>query len=489
MSVRVRYAPSPTGLQHIGGIRTALFNYFFARSSGGSFILRIEDTDRERYHDEALEDLFETLRWLGIEWDEGPKKGGDYGPYIQSERHELYQEYTKKLIESGHAYYCFCSSERLETLRQEQQKNKASRVGYDGHCRSIPFEEAKQRIAAGEHPVVRFKVPAEGKTSFDDVLLGTVTRKNRDIPPDPVILKSDGFPTYHLANVVDDHLMKITHILRAQEWIPSGALHVLLYRAFGWEPPVYCHLPMVMGKDGQKLSKRHGATAVREFRKAGYLPEALINYVSLIGWSYDGEREFFTKEELEKLFSLEKINKAPGVFDYRKLEWFNGQYIRRMNDTKLVERMLPFLEKAGLVSDPPEASQVELVKQMVPLVKERMKFIPDAGEICRFAFEEPSGYTAEELIAKKMDAASTIIAMEAGRTIIEAMKRADDDAVEEMFREKSEELGFKLGQMLSPLRVAITGSTVSPPLFGSIRLIGIDKALDRIDRGIELLKK
>jgi glutamyl-tRNA synthetase len=481
MSVRVRYAPSPTGLQHIGGVRTALFNYFFARAQGGTFILRVEDTDQERFHEEALDDLYETLKWLGISWDEGP--------YIQSERFDLYREHARKLIEAGQAYYCFCSADRLEKLRQEQQKAKASRVGYDGHCRSIPLQEAEKRIAGGEKAVVRFKVPEEGSTAFEDILLGSVKRKNRDIPPDPVILKSDGFPTYHLANVVDDHLMEISHILRAQEWIPSGALHVLLYKAFGWEPPLYCHLPMVMGKDGQKLSKRHGATAVREFRKAGYLPEAVLNYITLIGWSYDGSREFFTKQELEKLFSLEKINKAPGVFDYKKLEWFNGQYIRMMDDRDLQERITPFLVQDGLISDPPSSEEAKLVAEMVPLVKERMKFIGDAADICRFAFQEPGDYDTELLVPKKMDKLSTLEALNVGRTIVEAMKEIDDEAAETLFREESEKGTFKLGQLLAPIRVAITGSTVSPPLFGSIRLLGVDKALERIDRAIDRLAK
>lgn len=480
MSVRVRYAPSPTGLQHIGGVRTALFNYFFARSRGGTFILRVEDTDRERFHEEALEDLYETLKWLGIAWDEGP--------YIQSERFDIYREYARNLVDAGDAYYCFCSSERLEQLREEQQKVKASRVGYDGLCRSLSLQEAERRIAAGEKPVVRFKVPEEGSTAFEDVLLGTVKRKNRDIPPDPVILKSDGFPTYHLANVVDDHLMGITHILRAQEWIPSGALHMLLYQAFGWEPPVYCHLPMVMGKDGQKLSKRHGATAVREFRKAGYLPEAVLNYITLIGWSYDGSREFFTRQELEELFSLEKINKAPGVFDYKKLEWFNGQYIRMMEDGELQKRMIPFLAKDGLISDPPKEAELKLLEQMLPLVKERMKFIGDAAEICSFAFRDPGDYDTELLVPKKMDKTGTLRALVLGRGLIELMETMDDEAVEERFREEAEQGEFKLGQLLSPVRVAVTGSTVSPPLFGSIRLLGVDKALERIDRAIDRLK-
>jgi glutamyl-tRNA synthetase len=313
MSVRVRYAPSPTGMQHIGGIRTALFNYFFARSQKGSFILRVEDTDQERSSNEALQDLYETLDWLGIDCDEGPLVGGAYGPYTQSERIELYKEYAQKLIEDNKAYRCYCTPERLDELRAKQVAEKSKQHGYDRHCRHLTDEERQKLEAQGLTSVIRLKVPLEGKTTFHDLLMGDITRRNSDVNPDPVLLKSDGFPTYHLANVIDDHLMNISHIMRAQEWIPSGPLHILLYEAFGWEPPLYCHLPMVMGKDGQKLSKRHGATAVRDFRAKGYLPEALLNYVSMVGWSYDSEREFFSKADLCELFSLEKINKAPGV--------------------------------------------------------------------------------------------------------------------------------------------------------------------------------
>ena len=302
--MRVRYAPSPTGLQHIGGVRTALFNYFFAKSQGGEFILRIEDTDRERYSDESLQDLYDTFKWLDIEWDEGPDKGGEYGPYVQSERFELYRKYAGQLISQGKAYKCYCTSERLEALRTEQQKDKKSHQGYDRHCRDLTAEQQAEYEAQGIKPVIRFKIPLDGKTVFHDVLLGDVKRKNSDISPDPVLIKSDGFPTYHLANIIDDHFMKITHIMRAQEWLPSGPLHILLYQAFEWDPPVYCHLPMVMGKDGQKLSKRHGSTSLRDFIASGYLPEAIINYISLIGWSYDDSREFFDKEDLKNCLCL-----------------------------------------------------------------------------------------------------------------------------------------------------------------------------------------
>ena len=488
MDVRVRYAPSPTGLQHIGGVRTALFNYFFARSMGGKFILRVEDTDRERFSEESLKDLYDTLEWLGVDWDEGPGKGGPFGPYVQSERSELYREYADKLVDEGKAYHCFCTTERLNDLREVQKKEKKS-YGYDRQCRDLSEEERNKKKKEGLKSVIRLRIPLEGKTSFDDLLLGTVTRKNKDISPDPVIMKSDGFPTYHLANVVDDHLMEITHILRAQEWIPSGAMHILLYKAFGWEPPAYCHLPMVMGKDGQKLSKRHGSTSVIEFRKRGYLPEALINYVTMVGWAYDDSREFFTKDELEKLFSLEKISKSPGVFDYKKLEWFNGQYIRKKSESELIKEVIPYLKKDGIISDDVTDRELKVIQNMMSLMKERLHFISDISELSRFLFKDISEYTLADLIPKKMDYEGTIKALEGAKVLVEGFESRSDEENEELFRKKSEEVKVKLGSMLMPLRVAISGSKVSPPIFGSLRLLGVEKALERIDHVIDLLKK
>jgi glutamyl-tRNA synthetase len=475
-------------LQHIGGVRTALFNYFFARSKGGAFILRVEDTDRERYREDALQDLYDTFRWLGLSWDEGPDKGGDYGPYVQSERFELYRKYAEQLVEEGKAYYCFCSSERLDKLREEQKREKKAQ-GYDRRCRNLTEEQREEFRRQGIKPVIRFKVPLEGTTVFNDLLLGVMKKKNKDIPPDPVLLKSDGFPTYHLANVVDDHLMQITHILRAQEWIPSGPLHVLLYQAFGWEPPLYCHLPMVMGKDGQKLSKRHGATSVIEFRRQGYLPEALINYIVLLGWSYDDKREFFTKEELEQLFSLEKLNKAPAVFDYKKLEWFNGQYIREMEDTRLIGMLLPYLKKDGILTDPVTEGEMKMVHEMLPLMKERLHFLKDISELSRFLFKEIENYDLAEVIPRGLDAEKTLKLLRVGRQLVASFDEYGEEKTEELFRDKAEEMKAKLGAMLMPIRVAITGSRMSPPLFGSIRLLGTEKALERIDRVISLLER
>ncbi len=487
MSVRVRYAPSPTGLQHIGGVRTALFNYFFAKSMGGSFILRVEDTDQERYSEESLQDLYETFEWLGIKWDEGPDIGGAFGPYIQSRRFDLYQTYARQLVDEGKAYPCYCTSERLDKMREEQQKNKKGHQGYDHHCRELSQEKRELLEAEGSKPVIRFKIPLEGTTVFHDEILGDVKRKNRDISPDPILLKSDGFPTYHLANIVDDHLMEITHIMRAQEWLPSGSLHVLLYKAFGWEAPKYCHLPMVMGKDGQKLSKRHGSTSLRDFRTEGYLPDALINYVSLIGWSYDDSREFFTMEELEKLFTLDKLNKAPGVFDYKKLLWFDGQYIRRKDDGELRELLIPFLIRDEVISNPPTERELSIFEGAFSLIKERLKVLSEVSGLVRFLFKNIDEYQPELAIPKKLDALTTYKCLQLARTILVDFESRSDEENEEAFRKAAGDMKVNMGAVLQPVRVALTGTTVSPPLFESVRLLGIEKTLARVDRLLGVL--
>ena len=486
MNVRVRYAPSPTGLQHIGGVRTALFNYFFAKSNGGSFILRVEDTDRERYSDESLQDLYDTLDWLGVKWDEGPVVGGPCGPYIQSERFAIYQEYAKKLVDMGKAYYCYCSAERLEALRQKQIEEKSPVQGYDGHCRDLTAEQRAELEAQGIKPVIRLKVPREGSTTFHDVLMGDITRENKDISPDPVLLKSDGFPTYHLANVIDDHLMGITHIMRAQEWIPSGPLHVLLYEAFGWEVPTYCHLPMVMGNDGHKLSKRHGSTSVRDFRKKGYLPEALLNYVSLVGWSYDGEKEFFSREELEKCFSLDKINKAPGVFDYQKLDWFNAQYIRRKTDRELADLLMPYLKEAGLLDD----SAYDRLVAFVPGIRDRITLLSDIVPMVEF-LQDKGEPEAALLIPKKMDAAGTLDALKNVYDVVKAGFGAgkNDEELQQDLMDLAQKMGIKNAGVFNPLRTAVTGMAVSPPPFSCIRLLGCEESYRRIERAIKVLEK
>ncbi|MDR2102483.1 MAG: glutamate--tRNA ligase [Treponema sp.] len=491
MEIRSRYAPSPTGLQHIGGVRTALFNYLFARSQGGKFILRVEDTDRTRFDPVYLQNLYDTFAWLGISWDEGPNVGGASAPYIQSERFGIYKDYARDLLDRGKAYRCFCTTERLNVVRAEREAAHSAETGYDRHCRAIPPEEGALREQAGEAYTVRLKIPLEGATLFHDRLLGDIEWKNSGISPDPVLLKSDGFPTYHLANVVDDHLMGISHVLRAQEWVPSTPIHVILYQSFGWEPPEYCHLPMVMGLDGKKLSKRHGATSVDEFRRQGYLPEALLNYVALLGCSYDEERKsgMYTLKELAERFSLEKLNKAPAIFDYKKLEWYNGQYMRTKDNETLAALALPYAEEAGLFGPGRKAGPEEraVFTAAMALVKERVSFLREIPEKVDYLFSEPPPAAAEEFIPKKLDLAQTILLLQTGRALIPSLTELADEAAEALIKEKAEAAGIKLGDLLMPLRVALTGRRVSPPLFGSLRLLGAERSLLRVDRSLAIL--
>lgn len=487
MSVRVRYAPSPTGYQHIGGVRTALINYLFAKSNGGSFILRLEDTDRTRYSPEFVQNIYDTFKWLGFYWDEGPDVGGPCGPYVQSERFEIYRKYAEELVRMDKAYYCFCDAERLEKLRQEQISAKKDEIGYDRHCRALSPEERARNIAEGKPYVIRLKIPLEGVTVFEDELLGRIEWKNEDISPDPVLLKSDGFPTYHLANIIDDHLMGITHVMRAQEWLPSAPLHKIMYDAFGWDMPKLCHLPMVLGQDGHKLSKRHGATAVNEFRKAGYLPEALINYIALLGCSYEDGRDIYSLDELVKLFKIERLNKAPAVFDYQKLEWFNGQYIRQKSDQDLAALVRPYLIEAGLRSkEDPEKDQIELAA--MPLVRERLKFLADAPAIMAYLYRRLELPAIETYLPKKADAHEAAFYLEEDKRLLQTFGLGDIPSLEEKFRERAQEIGKKLGDLLMPLRVAITYTRVSPPLFESMKIIGLDESLARIERAIQYLQ-
>jgi glutamyl-tRNA synthetase len=512
--IRVRYAPSPTGLQHIGGIRTALFNYLFARSQNGAFILRLEDTDRSRFDESYVRNLYDTFEWLGIHWNEGPDTGGPHAPYVQSERAELYKKYAVELLEKGRAYRCFCSAERLETLRAEREAARSGETGYDRHCRNTGAEDSARRADAGEPFTVRLAIPLtegpgspEPVTCFSDRLLGDIEWKDSDINPDPVLLKSDGFPTYHLANIVDDHLMGITHVLRAQEWLSSTPLHVILYRAFGWEPPEFCHLPMVMGQDGKKLSKRHGATSIDEFRRQGYLPDALINYIALLGCSYEEGKDIYTPEELEKRFSPEKLNKAPAVFDYKKLEWYNGQYIRMKDDNELARLALPFAVARGLFGKAgtdggtdengvngngadgaePDAAQRALFTAAMGLVRERAVFLHDIPAKLGYLFSEPELPAPEEFIPKKSDRATAAVLLHMGRELVPAMARSGDEEAETLVKAKAAAENVKLGDLLMPLRVAVTGSRVSPPLFGSVRLLGEERCLARIDRALTAL--
>ena len=519
--VRVRYAPSPTGMQHIGGVRTALFNYLYARSKGGKFILRLEDTDRTRYGEEYVKNLYDTLAWLGLDWDEGGDKGGDYGPYVQSERFDLYKKYAEELVAKGEAYYCFCDSERLERIRKIQTENKMA-PGYDRNCRHLTPEEVKANLEKGLPHVIRLKVPLEGETKFHDHLLGDIVWKNEDISPDPVLLKSDGFPTYHLANIVDDHFMKITHVMRAQEWIPSTPLHVQMYRSFGWEHPEFCHLPMVNGADGKKLSKRHGSTSLNEFRARGYLPQAIINYVALLGCSYEEGKEFYTLSELASAFKLEHLNKAPAVFDYKKLEYYNGNYIRQLSDEDLYKWTLPFITGTGdgALEIPegnpapkpnvgPKFSGValgedgepycldegmnmtsadvkEALMKLMPLIKERLKYLTDAAEMVHFLFTEPAVPPKADIVPKRLDEEKTKAVLLKAKEFVSQIFGKSHEEAEELARTMAEEMGIKMGDFMMPIRMAVTGSRVSPPLIGSIWILGKERSIERIEKTLRV---
>jgi len=485
--VRVRFAPSPTGYLHVGGARTALYNWLFARHHHGVFILRIEDTDRTRYREDALEDIMEGLRWLGLDWDEGPEVGGDYGPYFQSQRLHIYREYAQKLVDEGHAYYCYCSPERLARLREEQRRRGEPYPGYDRHCRYLTAKERAEYEAQGIVPVVRLKVPLEGQTTFHDVIRGDITVDNATMD-DLVLLKSDGYPTYHLANVIDDHLMEITHVMRADEWIPSTPRHILLYRAFGWEPPIFAHLPIILAPGGRgKLSKRHGAVSVLEFRRQGYLPEAMVNFLALIGWAYDGKTELFTREELIEKFDLSGVNKSPAAFSYEKLEWMNGVYIRRLSEGDLAERLVPFLA-AGLGMSEEEIRKRRETRAIVPLIRERIKKLSDAVEWVDFIFVEQISYEPSLLVGKKMTAAESLAALRKARETLAALPNFDEGTIEAALRALLKELGLSARQLFGIIRVAVTGKKVAPPLFGTLSVLGRERVLKRLDQAEEMLE-
>jgi glutamyl-tRNA synthetase len=479
-AVRVRIAPSPTGYFHVGSARTALFNWLFARHYGGRFIVRVEDTDRTRYNAEAVPDLVASLRWLGLDWDEGPEVGGDYGPYYQSERLALYHYYAEELIREGHAYYCYCSPQRLASLREQQLEQKDD-VGYDRHCRTLTAAQHAEYRAQGITPVIRLKAPLEGQTGFHDVLYGDITVQN-DTLDDLVLLKSDGFPTYHLANVVDDHLMEISHIMRGDEWLPSVPKHVLLYQAFGWELPVYAHLPLILAPSGQgKLSKRHGGVEVHYFREHGYLSEAMVNYLARVGWSYDDKTEIFTRDELIRYFDLPGINNSPARFSYERLESINAYYVRQLEADDLARRLVPFLRQEGL-----EVQASDLVL-LAPLIQERIKTLAEAYGWIDFFFRDPAEPDAGQLVGQKMTAAASHDALRQARDRLAALPDFEVETIDGALRGLAGELGLKVGQLLGIVRVAVTGKTVAPPLFETLSILGRERVLARLDRGLEAL--
>ncbi|MGB2828199.1 MAG: glutamate--tRNA ligase [Dehalococcoidales bacterium] len=481
--IRVRFAPSPTGFPHVGNIRTALFNWLFARHTGGVFIVRIEDTDVARKVEGALEGILGGLRWLGLDWDEGPEVGGEYGPYFQSQRLGLYHEAANRLVAQGDAYRCYCSPERLTEIRAEQQKRKLS-LGYDRHCRDLTEAERKQKEAEGITPVVRFKMPLEGQTGFSDIIWGEVVVENSTLD-DYVLLKSDGYPTYHLANVVDDHLMEISHVLRAEEWLSSVPRHKLLYKALGYDMPQLAHLPMILGSDRSKLSKRHGAVSITEYKERGYLSEAMVNFLALLGWSLDDKTDIIARDELVKHFSLERVSKTAAIFNHEKLDWMNGVFLRELSHEELLSKIMPFLE-SGLPEEVKRPVSEEYAGRIVPLIRERINTLAEAATYADFFFLDELEYDASLLVGKKMTAETTLRALKAAQERLSSLDSFDHDSLEGALRPLAEELGLKAGQLFNPLRVATTGRNAAPPLFETMMVLGKEVCLKRI--GVALAK-
>jgi len=487
---RVRLAPSPTGRTHLGTGRTGLYDFLLARQTGGQFILRIEDTDRKRYVPGAEEELIRSLLWLGLEWDEGPDIGGPHAPYRQSERREIYQQHARWLVDHGHAYYCFCSPERLDQLRKEQQSRKQN-PRYDGHCRRLDLDQSAARVAHGEPYVIRFKMPKEGITSVEDRLRGEILVENHNLD-DYILVKSDGLAVYHLAAMVDDHLMGITHVLRGAEWLSTFPLHAHIYRAFGWTEPQWFHLSLFLKPSGKgKMSKRESADLMKDgysiflddFQALGYLPEAVVNWIALMGWSYDDHTEFFTLRDLIDKFNLDKLNPSPAAINFSKLDHFNGLHIRYLNSADLARRTIPFFEKAGY------HVQHDLLEKIAPIIQERIVTLDDAPAMAGFFFEEQVCPLQEELVGKEMSAQASLIAAKRAYEVLEKLPEINLETAELPMRELAEDLGVKAGQLFGILRVAITGQTVSPPLFESMQIIGKDKVLERINNAIQLLEE
>ncbi|HUV75929.1 MAG TPA: glutamate--tRNA ligase [Dehalococcoidales bacterium] len=484
--VRTRFAPSPTGYPHVGNMRTALSAWLFARHEGGTFIVRIEDTDVTRKVKGALEAILDGLRWLGLDWDEGPEVGGNYGPYFQSQRLDLYREAARRLVEQGDAYYCYCSPQRLGEMRAEQVRRKQP-PGYDRHCRELSLQERAQKESEGITPVVRFKVPLEGQTGYHDVIWGDVVFEHSTID-DFVLLKSDGYPTYHLANVVDDHAMEISHVIRAEEWISSTPRHLLLYQALNLEPPQFIHHPMILGPDRAKLSKRHGAVSIIEYREQGYLPETMLNFLALIGWSLDDKTEIMSRQELVDNFSLDRIGKTGAIFNRDKLSWMNGVYIRNLSPEDFVQRSLPFLEK-GLPPQVERPLDIDYIRQIMPLVQERAKTLAEVPRLTRFFFELQLDLDLQTLVVTGMDVQSTKKALEVVRERLEKLEPFDANSLEALLRPLATELGLKTGQLFGTLRVANTGLIAAPPLFQTMAVLGKETCLKRIKSALEKLYK
>lgn len=488
-SVRTRYAPSPTGFMHVGNLRTALYEYLVARSMGGTFVLRIEDTDQERLVEGATEVIYNTLKKVSIIHDEGPDVGGEYGPYVQSERKSLYKPYAEELVRNGHAYYCFCTRERLESLKHadsDSHQEEGAFAGYDRHCRTLSEEEIKANLDSGIPYVIRQKMPLTGSTTFHDAVYGSISVDNSELE-DQVLLKSDGFPTYNFANVIDDHLMNITHVVRGSEYLSSTPKYNLLYEAFGWEIPVYIHLPLIQGKnpDGSvsKLSKRHGSTSFEDLLKEGYLTEAIVNYIALLGWCPKDNVEKMSMQDLIEKFSIDGISKSPAIFDYDKLRWFNAEYIRALSPADFHSLALPYyLELFG-------DRKLDLPK-LSELLQPRVTQLTQIPDMIAFLKELPS-YSVEIYVHKKMKTTieSSLENLLEILPILKQLASWDQESIHDLLIRFAVEHEIKNGQIMWPLRTAISGVEVSPG--GAVELLAIlgqDESIRRINAGIELLK-
>ncbi len=483
--VRVRFAPSPTGSLHIGGARTALFNWLFARHHGGTFVLRLEDTDLERSARAWEDQIMESLRWLGLEWDEGPDRGGPVGPYRQSERLEIYRAEVEKLLGKGAAYHCYCTPEELEARREEARRaGRAPR--YDGRCRDLDPRQVEEFKAAGRRPVVRVRVPEGGATVVRDLIRGEVLFEH-EVLDDFIIMKSNGLPTYNFACVVDDHHMRITHVIRAEEHLSNTPRQILLYQFLGYSPPLFAHVPMILAPDRSKLRKRHGATSVEEFRELGYLPEALVNYLALLGWYPGDEEEILSREEMVRRFSLEAVAKTPAVYDVGKLTWMNGQYLRRLPLEEVVERALPFFQAAGLLRAPAAPEEVGYLKAVLAPVRERVRTLGEAVEAARYFFRDDFQYE-EQGVKKYFRDPGVADLLARGREALAGLDTFGAEEVERAYRDLMAQLGIPGKALIHPTRLALSGRTVGPGLFELMALLGKDRCLARLDRAVAWLR-
>jgi len=483
--IRVRYAPSPTGYPHVGNIRTAFFNWLFSRHYGGAFIVRIEDTDRERKVEGAVEDILNSLRWMGLDWDEGPDVGGEYRPYFQSQRLHYYQPVAQQLVAGGYAYPCYCSNERLEAMRAEQVRH-GQPPGYDRRCRNLDQKEHARFADQGIVPVIRFKTPLTGKTQFQDLIRGKVVVANNTLD-DFVLLKSDGYPTYHLASIVDDHLMEISHVLRADEWLASTPRHILLYQSLGYQPPQFAHLPMILGPDRSKLSKRHGATSLLEYRNEGYLPEAMINFLALLGWALDDRTELFSREDLISHFSLERLSKTGAIFNIEKLRWMNGVYMRKLSVEQLTKEAMPFFEE-HLPAEVKRPLNTDYVRQVVSLEQERAKTLCELPQLAEFFFTEELSYPTDLLLNLGLGRDKAREVLQASSRALSSLESFNEASTEPVLRSLATELCLKAKVFFGLLRIAITGQTATPPLFQTMAVLGKERCLQRIEAAIVRLQ-